>query len=204
MNYDFKANWNDILLPLLELPNVKKSIKEGIINYINDGNCSEDTIYDVNKCPAFYERGDGWSIYIDDYEENLCEKLVATGILKQDKNIPLTNDNGEIDDYLETDNFEKYEKYKNKIINPFIKFHEKTSLRAYQMFGACHWWNPTFSLTLAKLIYPNEKWSVKKGHYHTTIVNKNQTLVFDILYFNETDATKGGSLALSESSKKEL
>ena len=72
MNYDFKANWNDILLPLLELPNVKKSIKEGIINYINDGNCSEDTIYDVNKCPAFYERGDGWSIYIDDYEENLC------------------------------------------------------------------------------------------------------------------------------------
>ena len=203
MNYDFKANWNDIVLPLLELPNVKKSIKEGIINYINDGNCSEDTIYDDNKCPAEYGRGDGWAQYIDEYEENLCEKLVATGILKEDKNIPLTNDNGEIDDYLETDNFEKYEKYKNKIIKPFIKHHKKTSLRSYQMFGSCHWWNPTFSLTLAKLIYPNEKWSVKKGHHHTTVVNSKQILVFDILYFNENDATKGGSLALLESSKNE-
>jgi hypothetical protein len=42
----------------------------------------------------------------------------------------------------------------------------------------------------------------KKGFYHTTIVNSNESLVFDILYFDEHDKNKGGSLAISESSKK--
>jgi len=203
MNYDFKANWNDVILPLLSLPKVKQSVKKGIISYINDGNCFEDTIYNPDKCPAFYERGDGWAVYIDEYEEKLTEKLLETGFLKKDENEPLTNNNGEIDDYFDTQNYDKYLNYKNDIIRPFIKHHEKTSLRGYQMFGACHWWNPTFGLTLAKIIYPNEKWIVKKGFHHTTIVNKNETLVFDILYFDENDTTKGGNLAISDAEKKE-
>jgi hypothetical protein len=49
MNYDFKTNWNDIILPLLSLHKVKKSIKKGITSYINDGNCYEDIIYNPNK-----------------------------------------------------------------------------------------------------------------------------------------------------------
>lgn len=204
MNYDFKTNWNDVILPLLSLPKVKKSIKKGIISYINDGNCYEDIIYNPNKCPAFYERGDGWAVYIDDYEEKLTEKLLETGFLKKDENEPLTNDNGEFDDYLESDNYIIYENYKQELIKPFIKYHEKTSLRAYQMFGACHWWKPTFGLTLAKIIYPNEKWVVKRGEYHTTIVNKNATLVFDILYFDENDEMKGGKQAIIDASKKEM
>jgi hypothetical protein len=204
MNYDFKTNWNDVILPLLYLPKVKKSIKKGITSYINDGNCYEDIIYNPNKCPAFYERGDGWAVYIHDYEEKLTEKLLETGFLKKDKNEPLTNDNGEFDDYLESDNYIIYENYKQELIKPFIKYHEKTSLRAYQMFGACHWWKPTFGLTLAKIIYPNEKWVVKRGEYHTTIVNKNATLVFDILYFDENDEMKGGKQAIIDASKKEM
>jgi hypothetical protein len=202
MNYDFKANWNDIILPLLSLPKVKKSIKNGIISYIKDGNCFEDTFYNFEKCPAFYERGDGWAVYIDEYEEKLSEKLLENGILKKDENEPLDKD--KMDEYFDTPNYDKYLNYKNDIMTPFIKHHEKTTLRAYQMFGACHWWNPTFGLTLAKTIYPNEKWIVKKGFYHTTIVNKNETLVFDILYFDENDTTKGGKLAISDSEKKEV
>ena len=204
MNYDFKENWNDVILPLLSLPKVKKSTKKGIIAFINDGNCFEDTFYDPDKCPAFYERGDGWAVYMDEYEEKLAEKLLKTCILKKDENEPLTNDNGEIDEYFGTPTYDKYLNYKNHIIKPFIKHHEKTSLRAYQMFGACHWWNPTFGLTLAKIIYPDEKWIVKKGVYHTTIVNKTETLVFDILYFDENDETKGGKLAIYDAIKKEL
>lgn len=199
MNYDFKANWNDIILPLLSLPNVKKSIKKGITNYINDGNCYKDTIYDCNKCPASYGRGDGWIVYMDEFEESLTAKLIASGFLKQNETISL-DDEDEFDDDFD----EEYINYKNEIIKPFITHHEKTSLRAYQMFGACHWWNPTFGLTLAKIIYPNEKWKVKKGVYHTTIVNSDESLVFDILYFDENDTTKGGSLAICDSSKKEM
>ena len=82
-----------------------------------------------------------------------------------------------------------------------IKHHEKTSLRAYQLFGACHWWNPTFSLALAKLIYPNEKWNILRGNCHTTIVNKDATLVFDILYFDELDVSLGGSNAIEQARK---
>jgi hypothetical protein len=198
MNYDFKANWNDIILPLLSLSNVKKSIKKGINSYITDGNCSKYIMYDCNKCPASYGRGDGWVMYMDDYEESLTTKLFATGFLKQNENIP--SDDDEFENYFD----EEYSNYKNNIIKPFITHHEKNSLRAYQMFGACHWWNPTFCLTLAKIIYPNKNWKIKKGFYHTTIVNSDESLVFDILYFDENDSTKGGSLAIYDSSKKEI
>lgn len=198
MNYDFKANWNDIILPLLSLPTIKKSIKKGITSYIADGNCGKDTIYDCNKCPASYGRGDGWLMYMDEYEESLTTKLLTTGFLKQDQNIP--SDDDEFENYFD----DEYINYKNNIIKPFITHHEKTSLRAYQMFGACHWWNPTFCLTLAKIVYPNEIWKIKKGFYHTTIVNSDESLVFDILYFDENDSTKGGSLAIYDSSKKEI
>lgn len=201
MNYDFKANWDDIILPLLGLSVVKKSIKKGITNFINDDNCGEDTEYNSNDCPASYGRGDGWEMYMDEYEEKLVEKLLKTGILKKDENEPLQEE--DLDDYNESDNFTKYTNYKNQIIKPFIQYHENTSLRAYQMIGACHWWNPTFSLTLAKIVYPNEKWKIKKGFYHTTVVNLNESLVFDILYFDENEEMKGGTLALCESSKKE-
>jgi len=203
MNYDFKSNWNDIILPLLSLSSIKKSIKKGITSYIKDDNCSNDTIYDVNECPAYYERGDGWSNYIDEYKEKLTEKLLETKFLKKDKNQPENED--DFDDYFNgSDSYKQYCEYVNTVSEPFITYHEKTCLRAYQMFGACHWWNPTFCLTLAKLIYPNEKWIVKKGFYHTTIVNFNETLVFDILYFNEFDnETFGGKFAISESSKIE-
>jgi len=201
MNYDFKSNWNNIILPLLSLPKVKKSIKKGITSYINDGNYYKDITYNPYECPAFYQRGDGWDVYIDDFEEKLTEKFLESGFLKKDENEPATNDNGEIDDYFDSSEYNKYLNYKNEILKPFIKHHEKTSLRAYQMFGACHWWNPTFGLTLAKLIYPNENWIIKSSDCHTTIVNKSETLVFDILYFDENDETKGGKKAIIDAVK---
>ena len=117
MNYDFKANWNDVILPLLSLPKVKKSVKNGIISYIKDGNCFEDTFYNTEKCPAFYERGDGWAVYIDEYEEKLTEKLLETGILKKDENEPLDKD--KMDEYFDTPNYDKYLNIikKNKHLN---------------------------------------------------------------------------------------
>ena len=50
MNYDFKINWNDVVLPLLSMPSIKKSIKKGITKFINDG--QSDEIYNSKKCPA--------------------------------------------------------------------------------------------------------------------------------------------------------
>ncbi len=194
MNYDFKTNWNDIILPLLSHPSIKQSIKKGINNFIKDGK-SYIKEYDSKKCPAEYSSNDGWFTYIEDYKESLSNKLIETGFLKQSPIIE------EDDDLYENPEYIEYENYKETILEPFIKYHEKTSLRAYQIFGACHWWNPTFSLSLAKLIHPNEKWKVISGEYHTTIVNANNTLVFDILYFDENDDTRGGKKAIEEANK---
>ena len=189
MNYDFKTNWDDVILPLLSHPLIKKSIKKGITNFIKEGRSYEEK-YDCNKCPAEYSSNDGWSTYIIEFEDNLANKLMKTGFIKED---PI----------FEDDDFEsqEYDEYKYKILEPFIKHHKKTSLRAYQMFGACHWWNPTFCLTLAKIIYPNEKWNILKGDYHTTVINNDKTLIFDILYFDENDDTNGGENAIKEAYK---
>jgi hypothetical protein len=194
MNYDFKTNWNDIILPLLSHPSIKQSIKKGINNFIKDGK-SYIKEYDSKKCPAEYSSNDGWFTYIEDYKESLSNKLIETGFLKQAPILEEDDDPDENQEYIE------YENYKETMLEPFIKHHEKTSLRAYQIFGACHWWNPTFSLSLAKLIYSNEKWKVISGEYHTTIVNANNTLVFDILYFDENDDTRGGKKAIEEATK---
>ena len=189
MNYDFKTNWDDVILPLLSHPLIKKSIKKGITNFIKDGQSFEEK-YDCNKCPAEYSSNDGWSTYIVEFEDNLANKLIKTGFIKED---PIFED-----DDCES---QEYDEYKDKILEPFIKHHKKTSLRAYQMFGACHWWNPTFCLTLAKIIYPNEKWNILKGDYHTTVINNDKTLIFDILYFDENDDTNGGENAIKEAYK---
>jgi hypothetical protein len=189
MNYDFKTNWNDVILPLLSHQLIKKSIKKGITNFIKDGQSFEEK-YDCNKCPAEYSSNDGWFTYIVEFEDNLANKLMKTGFIKEE---PIFEE-----DDCES---EEYEEYKDKILEPFVKHHKKTSLRAYQMFGACHWWNPTFCLTLAKIIYPNEKWNILKGHYHTTVINNEETLIFDILYFDENDDTNGGQNAIKEANK---
>lgn len=194
MNYDFKANWNDIVVPLLKLPKVKRSLKNGIIKFLDE----TDTIYKYSstQCPASFMRTDVWSVCNELYEEKITEKLLQTGYLKRDTNEPQNED--DFDEYTESKQYQAYLDYKENALRPFMKHHE-TSLEAYQLFGACHWYNPTFGLTLAKLIYPNEHWYIKSGIDHTTIANKDHTLVFDILYFDEFCESKGGSKALLNS-----
>lgn len=194
MNYDFKENWNDIIVPLLKHPSVKKSVKKGLNKFIKDGQ-SYETVYDSKKCPASYCSNDGWVMHIDNFKEELTDKLLETGFLRQP---PIVEEDIEFDECPE---YLEYEKYRDKLLEPFIEHYEQTSLRAYQVFGACHWWNPTFSLALAKLIYPNEKWITLTGKCHTTVVNQEKTLVFDILYFDENDDTKGGKNAIDEANK---
>ena len=196
MNYDFKANWDYVILPLLSNLSIKKSIKKGITKFIKECELNEE--YNCKKCPAEYTTNDGWVTYIEDYKETLANKLIETGFLKQSPIIDDDEDPFENPEYLE------YENYKETILEPFIKHHKLTSLRAYQIFGACHWWNPTFCLSLAKLIYPHEKWISLSGENHTTVVNKERTLVFDILYFDENDVTKGGQKAIENAIEKPL
>jgi len=204
MNYDFRSNWNDVIVPLLSLPKVKRSIKRGIIKFIESGKSYNGAKYDKDLYPADYSPGDFFDMYIESFEKKLTKKLLSTGQLKHDENDINPN---EYDLYVCYDpRYKEYMTYKNKILEPFVKHHMKNCLEAYQMFHACHWWNPTFCFTLAKIVYPNEVWSIRKGssphekYGHTTIINKEKNLLFDILYFDEKDETLGASKALLDSS----
>jgi len=192
MNYDFEANWNDVILPLvLHHGLVKKAIKRGIVKYLKHFDIKHME-YSPLKPPAYYISHISWVIYMDEFEEQLIEKLIATGYMKEPPPIK----------EVEDEENKKYEAYRYEMIRPFVTHHQKTCMKAYQMFGCCHWWNPAFGLTLAKIIYPNEKWKVVSGEHHTTITNKDRTLVFDILYFDKNDETRGGKKALEDATKK--
>jgi hypothetical protein len=205
MNYDFQSNWDRIVLPLIALPVVQKSIKKGIQSWIKSQGSEDRQKYRKGESPASYSRTDGWMMAIDEYKETLKGHLISTGFIKEyeEKEHVYTDaelaDDASIEDEFGTEAFQQYCDQTDKALEPFIIHYGNTSLRAYQMFGACHWWNPTFSLTLAKLIYPGETWIVKRGKEHTTVVNKNKTLVFDILYFDLADPTLGGATALTTS-----
>jgi len=108
--------------------------------------------------------------------DNLINNLVDQGTIK----------------YYSGGDMAEYRKYLEPLLKPYLANYEKTHMDAYRPFGNCHWLNPTFGLTLANIVMPNETWSVRSSSYHTTIVNDNNTKIFDILYFDENDKTLGG------------
>jgi len=195
MNYDFKNRWKSDVIPLLELPIVKECIKKGITKWLASGCGWSNDTYDENRCPASYGRGDSWVNILCEYMNSQTKLLLEEGILEDDINYINCDDK---DMYQGSLLQQKYEDYKNNILEPYINNFIKTDYRAYQMRMACHIWNPTFCLTLAELIYPEEDWYVVSSEIHTTVVNEDFSLVFDILYYNETDEFFGGKEAIND------
>ena len=72
---------------------------------------------------------------------------------------------------------EEYIKLRYKMVDLHMSEHD---MDQYCAIRACHWWNPTFGLTLARLVEPGEKWLVRQGDKHTTIINGNGTQIFDL------------------------
>jgi len=210
-NYNFKENWYEVIVPLLNIPKVKNAIKKGILGYMNNeinpdvdfksyqniydylnnihGNCN----LNKNSSPSDYSSRS--SDREMDWENELIDTLERHNMIKHfpwdnydDEKKSKTNPELEYEEYRED--------YLNPILEPFINNYKKTHMDSYCLWGGCHWWNPTFCLTLAKIVMPNEKWRPKSSEYHTTIVNSDNTKIFDILYFDEHDTKSfGGDLA---------
>ena len=214
-NYNFKENWYEVIVPLLNTVKVKNAIKKGVLGYMNNSVnpdikfSSYKHIYDYfndkngecyfnkNSSPADYS-----SFSVDhqmDWEDTLIDTLEQHNMIK-----PFTWDNYDDEKKSNTNPELEYEEYRDDyldpILEPFINNYKKTHIDSYCLRGGCHWWNPTFCLTLANIVMPNEKWRPKSSEYHTTIVNSDNTKIFDILYFNEYDVSFGGDLAYENSS----
>jgi hypothetical protein len=184
INYDFGKHWNTKIKPLLDLPRVQKSLEKGINDYLSRGLSGKK--YKKNTCPANYSSDNCYAQLMMRKRENILERLEEEGKLPE-RYLELKNTNLEEEDDYE-DLTEEYWDLEQEILKPYFEWNIiKYDLETYYIHNSCHWTNPTFGLTLAKLVEPNEKWMVRRGDEHTTVINKEKTKVFDILYWGIDD-----------------
>ncbi len=213
-NYDFGNNWKSKIVPHLDDPKIKKAIKDGINSYLrNFPKCTKT--YSNTRSPASYSSKDGYDTLMTRKKERLIETLKADGLvpkeyIKLEKQIESLEDD---DDDL----MNELSAMEEEILEPYFVWNEiKYDLESYYLSGSCHWWAPTFELTLAKIVEPKEEWIVRVGEKHTTVINKKKTKVFDLLYwadayrleeyvfgdiipFSKRDKTLGGKAAYLDS-----
>ena len=101
-----------------------------------------------------------------------------------------------LEDYWGNDKHNEYEQYRQTVLEPYVNKQLEQHYISYALYSGCHFWNPTFGLTLAKLVCPTEEWELLISELHTTIVNTDRTKCFDVLFY-EQDESFGGVKALS-------
>lgn len=210
-NYDFGKKWNKKIKSHLDNPIIKKAIRKGVNDYLK--NFPTKRKYVPNTIPADYSSKDAYMMIIDRKREELLEELRESNslpkkFLRLEKKMRHTDDCEE----LATEHLEMMD----KILNPYFTWDKvKYDLETYYLSGACHWYAPTFELELAKLVEPNENWYVRSGEDHTTVINEDETKLFDLLYWcdgdrfdnylfgdpiKKKDPTRGGKAAYIDSS----
>ena len=193
MNYDFRNNWESIIVPHLRTKSIRKAIRTAIETYIRE---AEDhrgpDKYDPTLCPAEWSIGDSYWTHEHDFIDNKTEELIKAGMLRK----PTKR---EKDPWSKK--YDAYEEYINITMEPYVSHFRKYSLEAHQPYSTCHWWNRYFGIALAKIVLPEEVWIVIEGPIHTTVVNSERTRIFDILYYDENDCSLGGKDALKDALK---
>jgi len=180
INYDFGKHWNSKIRPHLDNPNLLKAIREGINDY------SAIKTYRKNTIPALYSSKDHYDNLLTRKDEMLIEQL------RKDHKLPLAylklEEKMEICDDDDQDKLDRLFSRKVKMETMIFKQYRpwnvtRYDLESYYVSGACHSWAPTFELTLARLVEPEEKWTVRRGKLHSTVINATYTLCFDLLYW---------------------
>ena len=169
-------------MPLLKTKTMKRAIARGLKDVIKNSKWKHT--YDVNEFPINYPcLGDSHATYYDHMQENILSDLRAKGV-------EIPPGPNEHDDIYESNNFDEdcneHWKQLELIIEPYKKEYMENDYAAYVPHHACHWWNPTFGLTLAKLIHPEIKWKVFMGEWHTTVwgIIPGGEMHFDIMMYD--------------------
>jgi hypothetical protein len=212
INYDFGKHWQTDIVPHLNSPKLQRSIRKGIQNH------AIITKYRYTA-PALY-------CYTDHYGKLMKRKgkLLIEQFRKENK-LPIKylklekqmDRAGKLEISSISQSDDKFLKAKKRILRPYLCWNAtRNDLESYVLFNGSHSWAPTFELTLAKLVEPNEEWYVRKGKQHSTVINRSHTKVFDLLtwatdrmenyMFGDplkadvaADSTLGGKLAFMES-----
>lgn len=213
-NYDFGKYWKTEVVQHLEDPSIKKSITKGVDLYYKDRLIPIKKKYDPSKpCPASYCTSDAYVTLTDRIRDNIIKILGEKNLLPQE----FIDARSAPEDLSESE--DDFCRLYEEITQPYLDWEEiKYNLESYVLYHSCWAWAPTFELTLARLVEPEEEWRVREGAKHATVINKTNTKVFDLLYwaidgrlenymfgdtipFSQRDPTRGGKMAYIDSSK---
>ena len=189
INYDFGKNWDTKVKPFLEHPKIKKAIVKGVNSYLSI--FPNNHKYKKNTPPAQYSSKDWYVTIRDRQEEIIMEKLRTSNQLSKEF-LDFEAKIQEHGDYCIGDDDENdpqtlYD-MQQEILAPYFSWDKiKYDILSYCLSGSCHWWSPTFELTLAKLVEPEIKWKVQRGNDHTTVISQDKKRVFDLLYWSCDD-----------------
>lgn len=184
INFDFGQHWDTKVKPHLDNPKVLRAIRKGVNDYLDNWE-NNTKKYKKNTPPANYSSNDYYYMLTERQEDILMEKLRQEGKLPQEY---LDLEHGDANDSDDEDDGIKWFEMREEILAPYFTWKEiKYRLETYYLSGGCHWYAPTFELTLARLVEPNEKWRVRVGDKHTTVINAYKTKVFDLLYWANDD-----------------
>jgi len=209
-NFNFKKDWEKFCMPIMRTDRIYKAIKKGVKGYVTNSFIEgkpflKEEPFKKNDYPLRHAQGDSICFVEDEIEERIIPLLKEKGILKDDRNKPLREAYEDEESFFEASDAyldEEYTKYKNSIIEPYVDVERMKNYKYFCLYGGCHWYNPTFGITLARMVMPDIKWKIIVGNYHTTVVSHDEKLVFDILYFDEEDTeTYGGRHAIQEAKK---
>lgn len=175
INYDFGKHWNSKIKQHLDNPKILNAIRKGV----NMHAAYESDFYKKNTPPAQYSYRDHYDSLMTRKEEKLIKQLRKENKLPTEY-LEMERKMREMDD----DDYEELDKLGEKILEPYMSWNViRYNLESYYLLGGCHEWAPTFELTLARLVEPNEKWRVRTGKSHSTVINQNDSKVFDLLYW---------------------
>lgn len=177
INFDFGKHWDSKIRPFLLHPKIKLAIYRCYPNY----SCL--------KPPAFYTSTDAHSTLMEKKKELALQRMRENKELPPEYLFLEKNQIGEEDEGYEelTEDDERICCYKfHEIEEDIAGIYDdwRSKLESYVGFNDCHLWNPTFGLTLAELVEPEEKWRVRSSPKHTTVINENNTKVFDIVFWS--------------------
>lgn len=183
INYDFGNKWRTQVIPHLDNPKIKKAIRKGINSYLKMFPLCKKT-YKPNTPPANYSSRDAYMMTMDKKWKYMYRALLENNMVPK-KILNLEKKMDECSDYDDDDEYgDKLFQLKMAFEEQFFTWEDiKNDLESYYVSGACFWWAPTFELELAKLVEPNEKWHVQESDIHATVINEDETRVFDLLYW---------------------
>ena len=180
-NYDFGRNW-DKVWPHINTPEAKKWIRKAWRSIKR--NRGWKVRYQYRQPPSnAISSSDGYVMMIDRILDEVIETNYPAVVTDADREIlfepcPENEDDIDHDDYRDLD--VRFDILRRLGLD---YRYNKGKLCFYIPFHTCHWWNPHFSLPLARKVLPDRNWTVRRGEDHTTVYCKETNEVFDMIYW---------------------